>query len=171
METSGLSFNRRDVATNAIVDSVLPSGIERYQITATRNNDAITTGAGDDIIDVRRGNDTVNGAGGIELLVLAWSALTSGAQGANYTTFNATTGTGTLTTSDAAGFTVAFSNFERFDLTGTGLGDELRGGARADILRGGAGNDTLIGGDGTDTLEGGAGDDTLQAGANNVGQW
>jgi Ca2+-binding RTX toxin-like protein len=171
METSGLSFNRRDVATNAIVDQVLPTGIERYQITATRNNDAITTGTGDDIIDVRRGNDTVNGAGGIDLLVLDWSALTSGAQGANYTAFNASTGTGTLTTSDAAGFTVAFSNFERFDLTGTALGDELRGAALADILRGGAGNDTLLGGDGADTLEGGAGDDTLQAGANIAGQW
>ncbi len=146
METSGLNFYRRDVSTNAIVDQIFAAEFERYQITGTRNNDAITTNAGDDIINPGRGNDTVNGAGGSDLLVLDWSAMTSGAQGANYTAFNATTGTGTLTTSDAAGFTVAFSNFERFDITGTGLADELRGLGLADVLRGGAGDDTLIGG-------------------------
>src|SRR5205085_11688259 len=66
---------------------------------------------------------------GSDLLKLDWSALTSGAQGANYTAFDLATGSGTLTTSDP-GFKVVFTGVERFDLTGTGLGDELRGGDR-----------------------------------------
>jgi len=109
-----LQFFRRDLATSAIVDQILASDIERYQILGTRNNDGITTGAGDDVINPGRGSDTVNGAGGIDLLVLDWSTLTTGVQGASYTSFNAATGSGTMTTSDAAGFTVAFSSIERF---------------------------------------------------------
>ena len=62
------------------------------------------------------------------------------------------------------GFKVTFSNFERYDLRGSGLDDVLQGGNLADTLRGGDGPDTLTGGGGSDTLDGGAGNDTLDGG-------
>lgn len=50
------------------------------------------------------------------------------------------------------------------DVTGTGNGDTLLGGAGNDTLRGGGGNDRLLGGPGADLLIGGNGDDTLVGG-------
>jgi len=49
-------------------------------------------------------------------------------------------------------------------LTGTAIGDALKGYAGNDTLQGLAGNDLLLGGAGDDLLEGGAGDDELVGG-------
>ncbi|MDY6941057.1 MAG: hypothetical protein SWY16_25790 [Cyanobacteriota bacterium] len=54
-----------------------------------------------------------------------------------------------------------FSNFERFNITGTSQDDGLVGGDSHDILVTGAGNDVLIGRYGSDVLDGGDGDDIL----------
>ncbi len=134
-------------------------------------NDTFTGPGGDDFFNVRRGSDNVDAAAGIDTLKLDWSAMTTGTQGANFSALNAATGTGTLTTSDPANFQVVFSNFEKFDFTGTGLADTLRGLALADTLRGGDGNDTLEGGEGADILDGGDGNDTLYSESPVLGQW
>lgn len=56
---------------------------------------------------------------------------------------------------------VKFSNFERFNITGTSKTDVLIGGDREDSLVGNGGNDLLIANGGSDQLDGGNGDDIL----------
>ncbi len=157
-------YIRRNVSNNAIVDQLNTANVESFQVIGTVKNDIFNGPGGDDFFDVRRGSDNVDAAAGIDTLKLDWSTMTTGTQGANFSALNAATGTGTLTTSDAANFQVVFSNFEKFDFTGTGLADTLRGLALADTLRGGGGNDYLEGGDGADVLDGGAGNDYLEGG-------
>ncbi len=164
-------YVRRNVSNNAIVDQLNTANVESFQVIGTVKNDIFTGPGGDDFFDVRRGSDNVDSAAGIDTLKLDWSALTTGTQGAYFSALNAATGTGTLTTSDPANFQVVFSNFEKFDFTGTGLADTLRGLALADTLRGGGGNDTLEGGEGADILDGGDGNDTLYSDSPILGQW
>ena len=66
---------------------------------------------------------------------------------------------------------LAFSDIERFEITGTAFNDEISGGVWNDLLKGGdgddhitgrGGNDVIEGGDGNDTIDGGAGRDTLR---------
>lgn len=52
-------------------------------------------------------------------------------------------------------------------ITGTPLGDLIRGLAGNDVLKGGAGDDCLYGDSGNDILDGGAGDDKLYGGSGN----
>lgn len=167
----GGAWVRRAVSNNAIVDSITGPNIESVHVIATVKNDTFIGPGGDDFFDVRRGSDNVNGAGGIDTLKLDWSAMTSGTQGANFSALNTATGTGTLTTSDSANFQVVFSNFERFDFTGTGLADTLRGLPLSDTLRGGGGDDYLEGGEGVDILDGGDGNDTLYSDSPILTQW
>ncbi len=56
---------------------------------------------------------------------------------------------------------VEFSNFERFNITGTSKSDSMLGGDKDDVLIGNDGDDILIGNYGSDVLEGGNGDDIL----------
>ncbi|WP_176727081.1 putative Ig domain-containing protein, partial [Nostoc sp. KVJ20] len=74
--------------------------------------------------------------------------------GVRYNSFDLATGSGEISTWGPSH--VRFSNVERFDITGTIYGDDLRGGNL---------NDKLTGGGGADSLKGGLGDDVyiLQA--------
>ena len=181
---------RKNTGTNQDVDRVTASEFEHYILTGTTKNDSVIGGAGDDVLNPgTRGNDSVQGGGGNDLLVVDWSAVTTGANGIRYSAFNATAGSGVFATADALNYKVTFSTIERFDLRGTELDDLLQGGNLADTLRGGggpdtitggagndtlmggAGNDSLDGGDGLDVLDGGDGDDVLVAGPAGTGQW
>jgi Ca2+-binding RTX toxin-like protein len=102
-------------------------------------NDTLTGDGNANVIEGGAGNDTINGAGGIDTLSYfhAGSAVTI-----NLATTSAqnTVGAGTDT----------ISNFE--NLTGSAYGDTLTGDGNANVIQGGDGNDTINGAGGTDTL-------------------
>ncbi|MBD2443165.1 hypothetical protein H6G25_08115, partial [Dolichospermum sp. FACHB-1091] len=55
---------RTNLSTGQYLDRVDFSGINRFQITGTSQNDTITTGSGNDTINGGAGNDTINGGTG-----------------------------------------------------------------------------------------------------------
>ena len=107
------------------------------------------------------GNDTINGAGGNDLVSYRESV---SAVNVDLSTGIATGGAGT----DQL-ISIEQANGGDFNdtLIGSDGSDRLYGGDGNDDLSGGSGNDTLTGGDGDDNLYGGDGDDTLDGGAGN----
>ncbi len=157
------------------------------QLTApTGDADQISALAGNDIIFVSsgNGNDTVDGGDGIDTLVLNYSTslITSSNPGTLGSPTNANSSSGSYST--FFGFIgglpiadrIAYSNIERFRITGTQGYDKLYGSSGNDVLNGldgadyiraGDGKDTLTGGLGNDFLIGGEGDDIINVGGGN----
>ncbi|MGF7148799.1 Ca2+-binding RTX toxin-like protein [Sphingomonas zeicaulis] len=121
-------------------------------ILGSRFNDALTGDANANMIEGGLGNDTLNGAAGID--TASYASATAGVTVSLDVTAGQNTG--------AAG-TDTLMNFE--NLLGSAFADTLTGDAGANRLIGAAGNDILNGGDGDDVLEGGAGNDVLNGGA------
>jgi len=126
---------------------------------------------GDDIFTPLLGNDTVDGGTGNDLLIIDYSSNAfaggggftaglnssinndgSGAFSGNFYAYNSSTGSYD---------NVAFSNIERFQITGTNQNDYIAGGSNNDILTGGGGDDTFFAIDGVDQIDGGTGIDIL----------
>ncbi|WP_146035778.1 calcium-binding protein, partial [Methylopila sp. Yamaguchi] len=138
---------------NSSAHSVVFAGAERFDLTLTIRNDAVTTGDGDDVLDGRAGDDTLIGAGGNDTYVV-------GSQG-DRVVETANGGTDTIkssvtfaleagqaieilaTTSDTAKTAI--------NLTGNELVNRLRGNAGANVLDGGLGADLMYGLAGNDT--------------------
>ena len=99
------------------------------------------------------GNDSIDGAGGIDQARYGYSPAG----------VNANLGTGTA--SDGHGGTDTLARIEQ--LYGSAFNDTLTGDGNANLLEGVAGNDSLSGGAGDDTLLGGVGQDTLTGGMGN----
>ena len=150
-------------------DRVSYKNIERLNISGTFYDDNIVGSKGNDSIignytyprpfdilsaDVIRGNDTIDGGKGDDLLIVHdgddSKAITS--------TFNFTTNQGSITAGTNG---VIYKNIERLDIIGTFYDDLIVGGNGDDTLKGGGGNDTLIGGNGNDSLIGESGIDTF----------
>ena len=158
--------SRLNAAGIATVDRVDFSGINRFQITGTSQNDTITTasgndtingGAGDDIINGGTGNDTIDGGAGVDTLTLDLSTQTG-----NIVINNATTGinlTGIVTATNFENFTITTGSGND-TITQSGLVNNIvvRGN---DFINGGAGDDTINTGLGIDIANGGVGDDLL----------
>lgn len=112
----------------------------------------ISTGAGDDVIDIIGGTLTLDAGDGLDLLTFEF--LSNGAVDVNLETHiiaGAITGT-----------------VRNVEIVVGGAGDDrLTGADQDDFLLGGAGADQLSGGAGEDFLDGGAGDDQLTSGAGN----
>jgi serralysin len=158
--------SRLNAAGLATLDRVDFSGINRFQITGTSQNDTITTasgndtidgGAGDDTINGGTGNDTIDGGAGVDTLTLDLSTQTG-----NIAINNATTGinlTGIVTATNFENFTITTGSGND-TITQSGLVNNIvvRGN---DFINGGAGNDTINTGLGIDIANGGVGDDLL----------
>jgi Ca2+-binding RTX toxin-like protein len=128
--------------------------------------DVITGGNGDDILNPGTTEgayyqyDNVDGGAGTDTLVLDYSAKTY-SSGLAVNSQNLTAGTGDFQAISGGVYDrVVYSNIEKFNITGTNLADDIRGGNQNDILIGGAGNDTLTGYTGIDDIDGGDGNDT-----------
>jgi Ca2+-binding RTX toxin-like protein len=145
-----------------------------------RDNNTINTGAGDDTINSGLGFDTVDGGVGNDLLVIDYSSnpylgtvggLTAGIFSNTFTSNGVGGFNGNFvafrSNSNSDADTVRFSNIERFQITGTTVGDNIRTGDGNDTINGGAGNDTINAQGGNDILDGGAGNDTLIGGTGN----
>lgn len=104
----------------------------RFNLSASRGNDIVLTGAG---------NDTITGSGGADSLLSGagddWIVVT----GSSANTLEGGTGKDILDASKASGNNT---------LKGDEEADTLTGGGGSDSLQGGPGKDVLIGGDGAD---------------------
>lgn len=184
---NGPYWQRKDLKTGAIIDSIYAPEFERIQATGGRKadhfiagegvdtlagndgNDTLDGRGGDDTLNGGRGNDTLDGGGGADKL--------NGGRGddiyivdsaGDRVTEKADEGVDTMQSK------ITYSlpaNVENLTLltgwglingTGNGLNNTLVGNEYANILDGGNGKDTLDGAAGDDILKGGAGDDTLR---------
>jgi len=144
------------------------TGIERFQITGTSQNDSITTGIGDDIVNGGAGDDTINAGDGNDTINAGGGNDTiNGGDGIDTVIDDLSTSTSDLTF-DLTGITSvvtmgnSYTNVEVLNLkTGSGndiiklkgnYNDEISTGAGDDIINAGLGADSVIGGIGTDTL-------------------
>ena len=111
----------------------------------------ISTGAGDDLIAVYDGVNTVDGGDGNDTLAL-WllnsADITATTPGYTVSLAKA----GTAQTSPGRAGSITLSNIENLD--GSMANDQLTGDDGANVLAGGLGNDVLIGGAGDDRLYG-----------------
>ena len=150
--------------------SVTYSNIEAFNVTATNyndtlngaaNNDTFNALAGNDIITPGLGYDTVDGGTGTDVLVIDYSANTDYGIETSFNTSDCSSGYIRAYTPSGYYNQVDFSNIERYNITGTGVGDNIYGAANNDTLIGGAGDDVLDIGTGNDSVDGGTGTDTL----------
>ncbi|MEQ1862477.1 MAG: calcium-binding protein, partial [Chthoniobacteraceae bacterium] len=130
----------------------------------------IYTNGGDDVVAPGLGNDVVNGgAGSNDLLVLDYSLLDL----PTYTGVTGGGGNGGIFRRDIPGGGpaldyVAYTAFERVNLTGTPRADTLNDLSGDDIIFTGAGNDTVTSVGGNNYFDGGDGDDVLTGYANSA---
>jgi Ca2+-binding RTX toxin-like protein len=120
--------------------------------------------------------DTVDGAGGVDLLILDFSSEIDSVNTAISPTGQITYFTTGLFTGSPFRNAITATNIERFNIIGTNFLDDIVGGAGSDILRGGAGDDfirgengddIIYGDDGFDKINGGDGSDQIFGGAGN----
>ena len=133
-------------------------------IGGSRFDDILTGDGGDNFFEPLRGNDTVDGAGGNDLVMYR------GALGdivIDLRAGNASHSSGEVDTNALSGNVGndRLIGFTGDDLLLGGLGnDVLFGNSGADLINGGAGNDRLFGSFGDDELFGGIGNDVLSGG-------
>ena len=134
--------------------------------------DTFNGGAANESFYGWKGNDILNGGGGLDTANYSLDATSNGpiAGGTAAITANLT---GDLTADnishgtvvDGFGNTDTLTNIER--IVGTDMNDVMSAGADAMIFEGGLGADTLTGGTGADTIIGGKGYDNLRGNAGN----
>jgi RHS repeat-associated protein len=185
----GMSFSdgsvssgfRRTSDGSTVLDQIIASNVEQFNITGTSKSDTIYTGAGNDTVNAGAGNDTVDGRGGNDSINggdgndsinggTGTDTLDAGA-GTDTLTLNLSSQTTNLTiTNSTAGIALAglvtAINFELFNITGGSGNDSF---TQAGVVAGGTirYNDSLDGGGGDDTLSAGLGIDTVSGGAGN----
>jgi Ca2+-binding RTX toxin-like protein len=119
-------------------------------ITAGNGNDISNAEAGDDTVRVGLGFDQADGGEGNDLLIIDYSVRDTGS-GVTVAFENQFEKIGrafrTVQNNPAALDSTNFSNFERYQITGTQQSDQLVGSNGQDRLTGGAGDDTLVGTD------------------------
>jgi len=144
--------NAAAVTSNSVVNLGGLSTIDGVNVTLTNfwdvitgdGNDTITGDALGNFMWGMRGNDTINGAGGGDIL-----------RG----------GDGDDTLNGDAGFDALYGEAGDDTMNGGADSDTLNGGDGNDTLNGDAGNDTLHGDNGNDTIHGGADDDVIDGGS------
>ncbi|RZJ37238.1 MAG: calcium-binding protein, partial [Brevundimonas sp.] len=131
--------------------NTLTGGADDDILIGLGGNDTLNGGDGDDVLRPGAGADTVNGGAGID--TVDYSDSTVGVT-VYLTTFGGTRAYEGSTLTDT------LNSIE--NIIGSGLADNLEGGAGVSVIDGGAGNDTIWGQNGNDTLIGGEGFDTLR---------
>jgi Ca2+-binding RTX toxin-like protein len=127
-------------------------------------NNRIDTGAGDDVVTVTGGIDSVIGWFGTDTLVVDWHDSIAAVGLASTFSVDGRYGGYDGNYTDSSGRRVDFTSIEKFIIT-TGSGDDsvITGGGD-DIVSTGSGNDTIDSGGGNDTIAGGAGADHMAGG-------
>ena len=132
------------------------------------NNNFLMGMAGDDILIVGPGQDSVRGGFGFD--VMSYRHQSSGIKInlGNWSASSAVVRNDVRNENDIEGYEGTNHNDT---LLGSGTGDVLIGRAGNDNINGRAGNDALIGDAGHDSLNGGAGADTMNGGSGNDIYW
>jgi Ca2+-binding RTX toxin-like protein len=168
---SGLTYDPINLSDGGMIrnieyfDSVFTSsGDDTFNFTTRRFNNAIWSGAGQDVINPGLGSDTVDGGEGHDRLVIDYS-LSAGWQ-RDYFTWNSGYGRNWSTISDLSSSAtgdyrgsistttdiVYFRGIESFSISGTAYADGILCGNGNDIINGRGGADVLIPGAGADTI-------------------
>ena len=134
----------------------------RFEVIGTALADEVTTGAGDDVVDVRGGDNTVTTNAGDDA-VSAGSGNDVISVGAGNDTVNAGGGDNTVSGGSGDDTITALGGDDVID-GGTG-DDTINAGGGDNTVSGGSGNDTITAGGGNDIIDAGSGDDVVNAGA------
>ncbi len=170
----------------ALLDYLVHTNVERFQITGGTKADNFAGGAGADFLAGKEGDDTLNGNAGDDFLDggLGADVLRGGSGNDRYlvdsiadiVAENAGEGTDTIYAIISLTLGMNTENLELGGRATSGVGNTLAnlitGNARSNVLSGGGGDDVLQGGFGTglagaaeiDRLTGGAGADTFVLG-------
>jgi Ca2+-binding RTX toxin-like protein len=151
----------KDIRTSNGDDTLIQLGRIDNKFVTNSGNDTVNSGLGIDIVS--GGNDD----GGFEddLLIVDYSVGDTGT--GIFSFYGSINNSGIDGTISRYNFDeslldqVDFSNFERFNITGTSKEDQIIGGNRNDILIGNAGDDVITGNRGDDNIDGGDGNDSL----------
>lgn len=149
----------------------------RFGVKLTEHGDTFRGWSGSDLVIGSRGDDTLDGGAGIDILdyrapgiSLVRADLRTGV--VNYFEERSSFRNSRFGTDSVSDFEIVFGGSDNDEIQGAGFEATLDGGGGRDriyagtgggLLIGGAGADTLRGGDGTDVLIGGAEADTLSA--------
>jgi uncharacterized protein YegL len=149
-------------------------GGDRVNRSASFTDEAILSGAGNDLVLAGSGDTVIDGGAGNDVLIAgAFSEGAADAIRADLLADGAITRNDAQTIADmidglapsgADGDNYLYGGGGNDALIGGGGADKLSGGAGADVMFGGAGNDVLQGGSGADIISGGAGNDSLSGG-------
>ena len=160
---NAINFESFQIATGSGNDIVTQSAMINGFLQ--RANDAIDTGAGNDVINAGLGQkDYVDGGAGIDHLIVDYSA---GDTGTGMTFIVSLLGGGSASRKVSTGSSLDldylfFTRMERYTVTGTSKDDTILAGNSNDVLFGGAGNDRIAGGAGADRMTGGLGNDRFE---------
>lgn len=132
------------------------AGADTISTGAVVGNDNLSTGDGNDVINIGRGHsEWVNAGGGVDLLIAGFAMAATGVRmsylGGGWTRAESTSGD----------YRLDFVGVESVGFYGSEHNDRLYGFANDDTLAGNAGVDFLDGGQGNDRLSGGAGADVF----------
>ena len=162
---AGTLSNNGTVVTG-IENVVLTTGAgnDVIDLSASTGNHSLSTGAGDDVIRLGLGlKHSVNADVGTDLLVASAGMSDMGVE-----TVYVANGWNALRSSSGS-FDLQYYAVDQFDLTGSAWSDNIGGHGGNDTLRGAAGADILNGGAGSDVLFGGAGADQFLFGVYEAG--
>ena len=177
-ETSAVTVSLSGASVGSL--DIMATNVERLVVTTYSGNDTVTGGNLHDAITVSHGLNTVDAAGGNDLVVVALDGtnhIDGGAGTDRLRILATTTGVLNLDLSGAIGtdqFASQYVNIEEFRVFGSWQGetailsggnDLFRGNGGIDLASGGSGDDRLFGGLGSDTLAGDGGSDWLAGGA------
>lgn len=161
-----LNLTTSTATGTGINDTIASASFEFFVDTAYA--DTITGGSAGENVTLSGGNDSFDGGGGADTLLLnAYANDTlEGGSGVDTLGVNAALGAFNLDMQTGifsySGGTMQVTGFER--ILGTSSNDTMTGSTGDDLLSGNQGNDSLVGGGGTDTLAGATGNDTLTGG-------
>ena len=144
--------------------------VEQATILGTLGDDDLVGSSGNDTINGLLGLDTIDGGAGSDTLIIDYSsnAFTgplppAGIASNIYNPNDPTSLNGYIYAYNSIGAIdeVEFINIERFQITGTGVSDQIATGSGDDTILAGSGDDTIDAGGGINSIDGGSGFDTL----------
>ncbi|HWI36811.1 MAG TPA: calcium-binding protein, partial [Burkholderiales bacterium] len=166
-----------DVLDSGGGPSYLDGGDGNDTIGLVNGNDTVLGGAGDDSIEIGflatggssdYGTKTIDGGTGIDSLSF------SETRSAVVVDLEAGTLSGGGSNATGSAGSASLTSIENFDVSPSGMANQITGSSVANVLHGGSGADTIDGRAGNDTLTGAAGADTFvfdqAAGATNADQ-
>ena len=132
------------------------SGVDAINLSAASGDDVVSTGEGNDVIDMGRGHfETLNAGGGADIMTVDFGLAETGIRMSDI-------GFGWWRAASTGGdYRLDFYGAETVNITGGARSDHINGFAGNDALNAAAGADFLDGGTGNDTLTGGAGPDVF----------